>query len=585
MAACPIGTFDKGGICVSCSPKCEQCTDEDTCQRCSDGFVLGGTLCYSETVEHAITTLTSDGNSIKTYDAGSSTAGDLECIDQSTITEYRLSDATVENSADSDSTLTIRLSDIDLNELKKQTALAVTQETTFLSASDSMIEDTSANSLVPNGPHVVCGTCFGTCTCTATSLAVTGFVQDNTAPELLSFLIDMDGDGSLTLFFSETYNFASVTTSQLTLKSNEAGAESVVLSGSSYKELGSNTMLKIVLTAGDLNAIKSKRLLAVDAASTYMTITDQFVEDTALKKIEPVTTQVTDGGFAADATKPSLSEYTFDLHDGKILMTFDETIDAATFDQTKLMIQQSAASTNGVRLTGDSEVSDVDSTIIVVTLSATDLNAIKANADIAFDRISTYLVLEAEAAKDMPSDGTQRTVNARNDGAAALADDFKEDEKDPTINSAVLNLNDGTVTLTLSEAVKGTSVAASSIKLQSTKTSDAVHVTLGGSVETPTNSITQVIKLDSASLDGIKLQTGLGTDATTTFLTTDSSALTDMASRPVSAILSGNAGDVSSVLPDSTAPLIESIDLDMHTSQLSLSFNEPVTLTRWRLRG
>jgi hypothetical protein len=91
-------------------------------------------------------------------------------------------------------------------------------------------------------------------------------------------------------------------------------------------------------------------------------------------------------------------------------------------------------------------------------------------------------------------------------------------------------------------------------------------VALGGSVEVPTSSIIQVIKLD-ASLDKIKLATGLGTDATDTLLTETTAALADMATRAVAAIVTKA---VDGVMSDSTAPTIPEVDLNMDTYRLTV---------------
>jgi hypothetical protein len=134
---------------------------------------------------------------------------------------------------------------------------------------------------------------------------------------------------------------------------------------------------------------------------------------------------------------------------------------------------------------------------------------------------------------------TANQIAAIVDGSAKQVTNFVPDTTDPEVDSFVLDVNAGTVTLTLSEAVNAQSVVPSKFTLQSASNSSSVSVVsveLVGEVESPTNGVTQIITLNNATLDAIKLAESLGTVETDTYLTASTAGLTDMAGRALTAI-------------------------------------------------
>jgi hypothetical protein len=87
--------------------------------------------------------------------------------------------------------LVITLTNSDLNEIKRRPMLATNENNTYLSFTESAIQDTSSNFIVPN--------------ISTSAVEVGNYTKDTTPPELISFNLDLNL-GQLILRFSETVN-------------------------------------------------------------------------------------------------------------------------------------------------------------------------------------------------------------------------------------------------------------------------------------------------------------------------------------------------------------------------------------------
>ena len=97
------------------------------------------------------------------------------------------------------------------------------------------------------------------------------FGADETNPEIVSFNLDLSGDGELQLTFSETIDASTVDVTELTLQSgvdSTDGGSQVSLSGGSVSEEDS-TIVVISLIVEDVNAIKAAEDLATSRNNTF----------------------------------------------------------------------------------------------------------------------------------------------------------------------------------------------------------------------------------------------------------------------------------------------------------------------------
>ena len=580
VASVPDGYFSgDGNILEKCSPNCKTCSDATTCTACSTGYLSGG-KCFSLTAAQAEKDLAGKGTQI-TYSAGTSTRGDTTCH-TTAVDAYRLTDVTKTSSING-AKVTVVVGKTDMDILKSMLTLSVSKPSTFLAASKEAIEDMRTNDVVALPSSVVCpNPCFGVCACSIANLGVSTFTADGTDPAVASVDVDMDGNGKLTVVFSETVKELSIKTDSLTLQSTETSdgaTETVTLSGKLSVTKVSHTTYTIVPSVADMNKIKQKRKLCIGKDSCYMVVATSFATDNTNNKVEDIPSskgQVANA-YKADATDPTLTGFELDMDKGEMKLTFDETVDAATFKVKQLTLQASADAPANARyeLTEKSTPSKVDETIITVSLTLKDMNAIKRNTKLCTEKTSTYLTITTAAVKDTAGN----TVTAVTNGKATGASKFTADTTSPTLQSYELNLQADTITMQFSETVKASSIVGSKLTLQSSQTSSAVSLLLAfKSNPEQDDSDTLTLTLTVPNSNAIKKLASLATSDASTFLAVDPKAVTDMNAREVVEIKSSAAQKVKTFTKDSSAPAITQADLNMNTGKLTLTFSETVSV-------
>lgn len=131
---------------------------------------------------------------------------------------------------------------------------------------------------------------------------------------------------------------------------------------------------------------------------------------------------------SAFAQDTALDHWDLDMNTGHLNMTFDEPVNASTLNVTGITIQDSTTASYSYTLT-DSATSSGDGTSISITLSTTDVNAIKSNTNIAVNQGTSYLTITSDVIDDM--DGN--AVNAITDGNAVQTASFTPDIIAPVI--------------------------------------------------------------------------------------------------------------------------------------------------------
>ena len=114
------------------------------------------------------------------------------------------------------------------------------------------------------------------------------------------------------------------------------------------------------------------------------------------------------------------------------------------------------------RLTGGNASRD-ESPFLMIQLTDSDLNSIKALTTLAISVESTYIAFFSGAVMDL-SNQNVRMLSASN---AIRASTFTPDTTDPRLNSFVLDLNEGTIVFTFSETVNASSFDLTGVVLQS----------------------------------------------------------------------------------------------------------------------
>jgi hypothetical protein len=443
----------------------------------------------------------------------------------------------------------------DLNLLKSLTNIATDVNDTFIFLRSSAIADMYGNAVSD---------------ITGVTDQADEVVVDETNPELDAFSFDLNS-GTLYLTFSETVNTSTLNTSELILQSAMMGSLSTFQLQGGDISLPNQPVVSINLTIEDLNAIKAIRDLATSASNLYLSAGEGTILDmVGLNLTEETGLEVTD--FIQDTTSPELLSFRLNLTSEELTLTFDETISAIDTNLLLFTLQSEENSTS-VTLSASSQVSVNDSTVIVVSLSTSDLNRIKLDTTLATNVDNTQLVLAAEAVRDM---AMQPNVLQILD-----TDLFYPDLTPPNLEMFVFDLNTGLVRLIFDEAINTESLDITGLSFME-QPNGAVIFNLGSVNTNSTNGTLLDLYITDDDLNAIKRNTSLLTSMSTAYLALLPQFLADMNANLLNAV-SGVQADL--FINDTMRPSLVRFDLDLDSSQLTLVFSETVNASSFDPTG
>jgi hypothetical protein len=374
-------------------------------------------------------------------------------------------------------TITIDLSTTDTNALKTLGTIARSSATTKISFPSSLIKDmtavaaTSVPAMTPTG--------------------VRNFWADNVNPVLEKFRLNMNA-GTISFTFSETIKASSFAPIQITIQSEQVAGgstSSVTLSASTVLS-GTSDLPSVValISRTDSNNLKRTVGLAKLKSNTYISITTSAFTDIEGNPVVAILASNAQNAFdyVADTTKPLLDTFDLDFSTELLSLTFNEIILRSSLVlsgtntlEPGFILQDSAQAfrdTNGdapylYALTGGT-VSANDDSVIVITLTKTDLDAIKALPGLATSKANTYLSINANLFTDVSGNAFAGLA----DGSAQQVDEHFEDSVDPTLDAFDLLMSPNGPPLKLllkfSETMDITTFDVSKIRLQSKKVAD-----------------------------------------------------------------------------------------------------------------
>ncbi|GMH88778.1 hypothetical protein TrST_g6209 [Triparma strigata] len=460
--------------------------------------------------------------------------------------------------------------DFDLIAYARQ--MATTKRDTFLVLSEDTVVDTSPKF---NKVNAIAAT-------NATKCAF--FTPDSTSPTLLSYSLDMN-EGSMILTFSEAVwvdNTFDVRAIQLQDAATNTFTESYVLttdtkiSNETYtkaalRKIPAIAEVKLKLGESDIDEIKSKRTLANNLATTFISVAETLTKDIAQANNTLVaivdTSAKAPTAYTADSTSPNLVSYTIDMNAGTMNFIFDEIVDPSSLNPSQINLQYgpfAGASANQYSLTSSviSTASTVGSRTFGVVFSVDDLNELKLKLELVTGVADTYLRFPPEFVRDMAGNA----ITIIRDGRAQQVSGFTADTTRPSITSFQLKTN-GKIILKFSEAVSTTSLNVTAITLQNVDSSlkyplTAYTLLTGDALLSTKLTLTLGQDFIDAQLMGI------ATSQLTSYMSSSAYAITDIAGNRVHAIAKNDA-----VL---MGPALERFNLDMDKRKMDFYFSESV---------
>ncbi|CAI8020047.1 hypothetical protein GBAR_LOCUS12007 [Geodia barretti] len=158
-----------------------------------------------------------------------------------------------------------------------------------------------------------------------------------------------------------------------------------------------------------------------------------------------------------------------------------------------------------------------------------------------------------------------------------MVNDYTPDTTSPKVNGFELNINDGTLVLSFSEAVDQNATDVTQIRIQNGEDHTSLYVQLqGGEIETNDINTIFTIHLEEDDLNSIKEETDLGTTASNTYLALTSETASDFSGNQIEEIPLISALPAQDHTIDMTPPTLEDFEFDMNSGIFMLTFSEAV---------
>ena len=451
----------------------------------------------------------------------------------------------------SHTTVKVYLEEMDIFDIKLAQNVGSSLETTFLTVTNTTIADTNNNFIAPS-----------------TSPAA-DFTNDTVNPEFVSFNLDIN-TGVLSLLFSEPVDSSTLDVSAITLTNGRVPTANYTLTAAdSVPE--NRLQINVTLSAVDLDQLKIRTNLATIQGNTYISFLNSTVLDMAgnpLLEIPVISAEVVDL-FEPDVSPPGLVSFTLNLDLSTVVLTFTEVVEPSSFMPTGVTILSSNDTGSPPFYTLMSTPGpESASNIVTLHLSIPDTEALRIDPDIATTIDNTFIVIDNGSLQDFSNNTYVTQLPLR---AASVV----MDQSGPLVREFSLDLNSGVVSITFSEPVNVERVLLPGISLIGNGTADKVTLTTS-TVVTTNNSAILDIRLDSDSLNIVKLSTVLGSEDT--FITLLPSAAFDLENNP-SIEVSGFQLQVGEVFNDTTPVELTSFTLDLDRGRIYLTFSEVVNIT------
>ena len=452
----------------------------------------------------------------------------------------------------------IELATVDGDAIKLNPDLGTNVNNTYVNITAGALEDFAGNELVallnPIQAELV--------------------VADNTAPSLTYFNLNLN-TGLLTLQFDEPVSMVDLTGFTFGTMLGLPGPTSQLTTSSSVDKVNSSQIL-VTISNQDLNNLKFKLDLAVNESTTYLLIASAAVQDLSENNIiamPPPGTQVST--YTPDTTGPKLQAFQFDLNLGKLTITFDEIIDIDTAQESAFMLVNETNGSSSLTLTGSDKLESNGYMVLYITLSSTDLNALKAIRELGVSNFTTYLTATSLGIKDVAGNSMQPVELSE----AISASNFTADTTRPQLLQWLIEIDAGNITLIFSETVDVlTSFNAKELDIVgSPSAAPTLKVDISNDTTLPSvDSSTVSITISNSDITNL-FSKDLCLNKTECFLSFSANLVKDMAGNPIVPIPAISALEVEELIIDPSPPdIVQFVLFDLDEGVMTLKFTKTI---------
>ena len=480
--------------------------------------------------------------------------------------EYRLTGGGM-MSLTNTATVTIALSDEDVNAIQSRSNIATTMDNTYLILEPGVARDLSHSE---NMAQEITS---------ANARLAANFVPDRAPPQILSFDLDLDSN-SMKIRFSEPVLVSSVNLDSLILSSSRVGGVSYNITGGALMNttLDASSEIVFILTNEDVVFLEVSSDIATSPSNTFIASQDGLASDTnsLLSTALPIADAIQVSSFLADQSSPNILEFSLDMNTGIAVISFDDPVLETSFDVSGVTFQSSLTRIpmEWHTLSQSSSVSSIQIAFtITIQIGSSDLNRLKQIRNLATNSANTYLTATASTVDD--TSGTD--VIAITDRNAIQVSQFISDNTRPTLESWTLDLNGNQIIMTFSETVDISTFQPIAVTIVAGQSSSLAYSLTGYDSLIPSNADSRLaIQLSRMDSNNIKLRTSLASGYSTSYIYISRDAIEDTNMNDVVAIASPNAIQALLYIADTTSPVLESFALNLNTGALALMFDEAV---------
>ena len=461
--------------------------------------------------------------------------------------------------------ITFNLSDSSLNDIKAIRALGTEVNNTFLALQASAIQSVATINVI-------------TITDTSALIAV-NVTPDTTPPEIKMFTFNVS-TGLLKITFTEVVNVTSLMPTKLTLQDHQTSpTNSRTLTGGTRGTSDPTAVLELTLDVTDLNYIKRFDNFGTFPNNTFLAAQLGSVADMSGNDLveEPTTFAVMATSVLEDVTPPELESFDLDMNTGTLTLMFSETVTIGSVDVTKFILQGGALASGSqyYMLTASSTVSTSDhSNVVLISLANSDLNALKANPEIAYDMNNTYLRFNNEAVCDR----NNKCIIGLMNGDATRVNSYVPDGNNPNLDSFDVDLGDGTLIFKFNETVNASSFIPAAFLLMNTPNARTAlyQLNLTGGMPLSSHGNTIRYQLSGNDINFIKTEIQFFTTEANSFIAVMQGGVSDMQGNPLVEIPTNDGIRAGTLTLDNVEPVLNEFVLDLDANSLILTFSEPV---------
>ena len=404
------------------------------------------------------------------------------------------------------------------------------------------------------------------------TIQITNMTHDTTAPNVTSYSLDMDS-GTVAITFNEPVSNSTFNTSSIWL-SGSANIEptgyqlsnSQLLTTSTY-----NTILEFQIQEAIINMIKVDATVATMTSNSYIFFTFNGFQDISDNNLLSSQQSFQPTLYVSDTTSPSLISFNLDIDNGVLSLTFDEPVDAASFNPESVKIFNSDIS-DSVTILNYSVQSNGYSTDIILMITSNTLSDIKLLIS-SSGVIQAYLSMPSSSITDVA--GNLAVEVSESD--PLRASDVVADTTAPALVSITAgNENERTISLTFNEYIQPSSWngAGLMLLLNSTIGSNTYTEFTDGTVSSAisTSVIYTISNTKFQPLLSIHYQQAYYSGSIG--ITFGSNLITDLNGNAVNSL--ATPVYYNSMQTDPVRPELVEFELDLDSSSLIITFSENV---------